>query len=241
MQFSLTAGLLQHSEEAEVHALASGLSASVLRWQSENPELQEPLRALSALSEPAAVDRAKLAVALHVAGENLSAYSQGEAGEFFAEMRSYVSAILGERRAALPPAVALQTRAKPAKNAETILIVDDEVSMARIIKRQLEKIGYGALMAFSGAEAFKLASDWYAIESNPLLGIALVDIHLPDGRGEALVDRLRKLDPDLHAVFFSGAYAPDGLLERVPRSSFLPKPSAFDDIVAHLRRTMDSY
>lgn len=256
-QLAASTSLLEQG--VEPYAIATDLCSSVTLWQSEHPELEDSLRPLSSLlppppddcdpvsEPPPPISRVQLAEALHQTGANLSAFSPD--GDLFGGMNSKLQAIIRESRIPTPFAVAVQrpplaatgsspTRAKSPKGHETILIIDDEPSVSRAIKRQLEAKGYRVLTVLSGAEAVKLVGDWYAGETNPSLGLMIMDIHLKDIRGEDLIKRLRSIDPEVPCLFQSGGDPPPGL-HNVERSSFVDKPAAAGEILAHLRRLID--
>jgi len=67
----------------------------------------------------------------------------------------------------------------------TVLIIEDEVNMAELIKERLEDKGYKALIAYTGNSGLKIASI-----NNP--DAITLDIHLPDMSGIEILKMLKK-------------------------------------------------
>ena len=65
-----------------------------------------------------------------------------------------------------------------------ILIIDDEVKIARMFVRRLTKAGYNTHVSNSGSEGLKLA---YELQAD----LILLDIHMPDMDGYEVIRTLR--------------------------------------------------
>jgi two-component system cell cycle sensor histidine kinase/response regulator CckA len=82
---------------------------------------------------------------------------------------------------------------------KTILVVEDEVSVRRLITRILSRAGYTVLEAGSAAEAEEVLGGSGAPD------VILTDMVLPGGiNGRVLVDAVRERNPGIAAVFMSG-------------------------------------
>lgn len=68
----------------------------------------------------------------------------------------------------------------------TILIVEDDAPLARLLQRQLEEAGYKAAVAGSGSMALQLA------QATPL-ALVILDVQLPDMTGYQVCRQLRGL------------------------------------------------
>lgn len=90
-----------------------------------------------------------------------------------------------------------------------VLVVDDEPAIGQLLAQVLTKAGLDVVVAASAAEA-ETAAD----KTPPDLVIA--DVHLADGSGLDLVQRLRERVADLSAVFITGRADAD-LLTRASR------------------------
>ena len=111
-----------------------------------------------------------------------------------------------------------------------LLVVEDEVKLAGLLRRGLEEEGYAVDTAAAGREALWLA------EENPYDAVVL-DVMLPDLDGFEICRRLRD----------SGRWAPvlmltarDSVLDRVAgldagADDYLTKPFSFAELLARLR------
>ncbi|NLC63551.1 MAG: response regulator [Thermoanaerobacterales bacterium] len=81
---------------------------------------------------------------------------------------------------------------------KTVMVVDDQVSIRKMIKEFLLITGYEPFEASDGMEALDLA-----VREKP--DIALVDINLPGIDGISLFRCMKKICPELMAIFMSGS------------------------------------
>jgi PAS domain S-box-containing protein len=124
----------------------------------------------------------------------------------------------------------------PLSRGETVLLVEDEDSILKIIKRVLEKFGYTVLFSSSPVEAMKLAEK-HADEINLLI----TDVIMPEMNGRDLAERLQSLCPNLKTLFMSG-YTADiienrGVLES--GVSFIAKPFSNQELAVKVREVLD--
>src|SRR6266699_105119 len=78
----------------------------------------------------------------------------------------------------------------------TILVVDDDEIVGRVLSRVLIRQGHTVWLAASVAQALLLAETYHP-------RLALLDLCLPDGDGVDLARRLRQLIPDMAMIFMS--------------------------------------
>jgi len=120
---------------------------------------------------------------------------------------------------------------------ETILLVEDDDQMRRMVRVALGKFGYKVLTARNGVEALKV---WEQHGSR--VNLLLTDMVMPGGiSGIDIAQRLRRLQPGLKVVISSG-YAPD-LLDQtggLPKSMrFLAKPYRPESLARTVRECLD--
>lgn len=84
-------------------------------------------------------------------------------------------------------------------NGETLLVVEDEAGIQKLIKRMLEGIGYIVLTAGSAKQALKLSK----IHGHKIC-LVITDVIMPEMNGRELADCLKALNPDLGVLFMSG-------------------------------------
>jgi|SRR6516164_5288481 two-component system response regulator (stage 0 sporulation protein F) len=83
-----------------------------------------------------------------------------------------------------------------AENQLTILVVDDDEVLGRILSRVLQRQGHAIRRAESAAEALALAQ-----EHSPHL--VLIDLCLPDMDGVELARQLRRLDSEMRLILMT--------------------------------------
>ena len=111
-----------------------------------------------------------------------------------------------------------------------ILIAEDEEDMNRLIKKSLEKEGYGVDACFDGKEAL------YYLEHTDY-DAAILDIMMPEADGLTVLKAIRKKGPDLPVMFLT---AKDSIPDRVlgldsGADDYLIKPFDFDELLARVR------
>ena len=115
---------------------------------------------------------------------------------------------------------------------ERILVVENDADVRRVSIRILQSYGY----AVSGVHDVQSASRAIADSDYDLL---LVDVHLPDGDGFDLINKLRKTNPDLPALLVSG-YIDDNTRNRIRADghTVLPKPFSAAALARSVRATL---
>src|SRR5687768_2644877 len=84
-------------------------------------------------------------------------------------------------------------------NAETILVVEDELAVRSLARRVLEKTGYRVLEASSPADALRLSQ-----ANRGEINLIVSDVVMPEMNGPALVARVLELCPNARVLFISG-------------------------------------
>jgi two-component system, cell cycle sensor histidine kinase and response regulator CckA len=109
----------------------------------------------------------------------------------------------------------------PRGNGETILVVDDEVSILNIASRTLQTFGYRVLTATDGAKAVAI----YAQHLNEI-AVVLTDMAMPRMDGPLTIRGLTQINPRIKIIPTSGLNANDKLAKASGTSAkyFLPKP-----------------
>lgn len=118
---------------------------------------------------------------------------------------------------------------------ETVLVVEDEHVVLRMIEKVFSGCGYRVLCATSASEGWAL----FGAHGRDI-GALFSDVILPDGNGLDLADRMRKQIPDLPVILCSG-YTRDSLNGSVleeHRYRFLEKPYTRIQALALLHEVM---
>jgi two-component system NtrC family sensor kinase len=121
--------------------------------------------------------------------------------------------------------------ARPAAGggSETILLVEDEVSIRRAAKRVLERYGYRVLVAADGEEGLAM---WRENRSD--IQLVVSDAIMPRMGGAALYEHLRAEAPRIRFLLCSG-YTGQQIHGAGVSLPFLPKPWTVDDLLAAVR------
>lgn len=85
------------------------------------------------------------------------------------------------------------------KSVRKVLLVEDEVLVAALAADALEELGYGAIEVGTIKAALEIAAAGTAE-----FAFAVVDVGLPDGRGDELAVQLRHLRADLPIIIATG-------------------------------------
>ena len=115
---------------------------------------------------------------------------------------------------------------------ETILVVEDEPTVAAVSFQVLSRSGYRVLLADSGESAIGLMRG----HTSPI-ALMLVDVILPDMRGPQLVDVARAVHPE-SAVLFASGYSADSFARRVdlpPEVDLIEKPHDPEQLLRRVR------
>lgn len=88
---------------------------------------------------------------------------------------------------------------------ETVLLVEDEPAVRRVVQRALERYGYRVLAADSGDAALPLLAS-----SGEAVSLLLTDVVMPKMSGVELAGRVRAEHPRIEVIYMSG-YADDAL------------------------------
>ncbi len=108
---------------------------------------------------------------------------------FLPRLKTHAPAVAG----AAVPSTAL-------RGSETILLVEDEDSVRRLVKSLLERYGYTVLAAASGVRALEVWREHHAA-----IDILITDMVMPDGiGGRELATELLAENPKLKVIFCSG-------------------------------------
>jgi CheY-like chemotaxis protein len=119
--------------------------------------------------------------------------------------------------------------------SKTILIVDDDPTLVRVLGQTLEKEGYQTVLAYDGAEALKKVQ-----EANP--DLIILDIQMPKIHGYAFLFELRKIEGAQNIPIFvltsnedmGDIFTAEGVKE------YLIKPCAPQTVLAKIRQYLQN-
>jgi PAS domain S-box-containing protein len=122
------------------------------------------------------------------------------------------------------------------RGSETVLVVEDEEAVRKLIEQALRKYGYRVIEATNGTEALRVCE-----HHDPPIRLMVTDVVMPGMSGRELAARVREQLPDLRVLYMSG-YTDDtvirhGLLDA--SMFFLQKPFTPSALARKVRQTLD--
>lgn len=117
-----------------------------------------------------------------------------------------------------------------------VLVVDDDDSIRDLTVTMLKRLGYQAVSASTGWEAIEMAE-----RLKDKLDLAIVDIEMPDMKGDELYPHLMDICPHLKVIVCSG-YSVEGPGETMIRNGaqlFMQKPFSFGDLAVNMRKLIE--
>ena len=122
------------------------------------------------------------------------------------------------------------------RGQETILLVEDELSILRITTIMLENLGYSVMKANSAKEAIQLVTE----RSTGEIHLLMTDVVMPEMNGRDLAEKLLLICPRLRTLFMSGytsnAIAHHGVLDE--GVNFIQKPFTLQDLATKVREAL---
>ena len=120
--------------------------------------------------------------------------------------------------------------------SETILLVEDESAILKMVAMILGRQGYEVVQANSPAEALRVGR-----ERAGEIHLLVTDVVMPEMNGKELADILRALHPRLKCLFMSGytadAIARHGVLD--DGVNFIQKPFSLPGLASKVREVLD--
>jgi two-component system cell cycle sensor histidine kinase/response regulator CckA len=121
--------------------------------------------------------------------------------------------------------------------SETLLLVEDEDSVRRLLMHVLTRCGYKVFEASGGAEALRIFD-----AEGAKIQLVITDMVMPHMTGRELGERLERLRPGTKVIYMSG-YTDDVLVRTGalgPGMSFLQKPLRPEVLAARVREALDA-
>jgi two-component system cell cycle sensor histidine kinase/response regulator CckA len=117
---------------------------------------------------------------------------------------------------------------------KTILVVDDEPGIRKLVTAMLTRNGYSVLTADTGENAIRL------FRNNPAIELLLTDVVAPGMSGPMIADEIAALRPDIKVLFMSG-YDGSHVVQRyvVERGyALLTKPFTVDQLEQKVKEVL---
>lgn len=120
----------------------------------------------------------------------------------------------------------------PTDDQKTILAVDDDPDVLRLVEAILRRFGFHVIVAGSADEALEI---FRGLERAP--DLLLTDVVMPGVSGPVMVDRMLACQPDLRVLFMSGYDNRQIIQHYVVKPGFplLPKPFTLENLTAKVQ------
>lgn len=105
---------------------------------------------------------------------------------------------------------------------KTILVVDDEPEIRKLVSAMLTPHGYNIILADTGEQALKVFR-----KQSKDIDLLLTDVVAPGMAGPTLADQLTELKPELKVLFMSGYDNRQVVQKYVVEKGFLLLPKPF--------------
>jgi two-component system cell cycle sensor histidine kinase/response regulator CckA len=132
------------------------------------------------------------------------------------------------------PASAADGSGTIASVKRTVLLVDDEVTVRRLVAAALRARGYAVLEASSGQEALP-----YGRSKEHVIDLLISDVVMPGMTGPELARKLREACPSLRVLYLSGYAGAAGTANGIDDDDFLQKPFGMDALCEKVRSLVD--
>jgi signal transduction histidine kinase/ActR/RegA family two-component response regulator len=133
--------------------------------------------------------------------------------------------------------VAEQAPAAALRGSETILVLEDEARVRKLVCEVLAGRGYQVLEAVRGEEAIRIAA-----EHHGRIHLLLTDVVMPEMSGPQVLEQIRARHPSMKVLFMSGytdeAMVHHGILDS--GAPFLQKPFLPDALARKVREVLAS-
>lgn len=138
---------------------------------------------------------------------------------------------------AVPSAEAAEPVANPVmQTGPTVLIVDDEPNIRRVLAAVLTRDGYNVILADGGKDAVKKA------KNEPVLDVLITDFLMPDMNGLETLEAVRKYHGGVRTLFISGHGTVRSAVEamRLGAFDYITKPFDVEQVRETVKRALKS-
>ncbi|MEF9426802.1 MAG: ATP-binding protein [Candidatus Mariimomonas ferrooxydans] len=122
------------------------------------------------------------------------------------------------------------------RGTETVLIAEDEESVRSSLRLILQEHGFTVIEAFDGEDAVEKFQ-----ENKNRIQLLILDMVMPKEQGKDVYEQIKKLKPDIKAIFTSGYAAGTINSEYMLKEgvTFIAKPVSPTDLLKKIRELLD--
>ncbi len=122
------------------------------------------------------------------------------------------------------------------KSLKKVLLIDDDASFRTALKAMLEKLDFQVIESDKGADAVDIIKSSEKDPAEPKIDLAILDVFLPDMRGDKICPELKKEFPGIKIILMSGYGMKDaGKVLDVSVDGFIQKPCTFASLTETLQ------
>jgi len=121
------------------------------------------------------------------------------------------------------------------RGSESILVIDDEKEVRTLVKKQFEGLGYKVILAKDGVDALKIYK-----KKKEDIDIVLLDMIMPNMAGEETFFELKKINPEVKVLLFSGFSQDERATEILNKGAldFIKKPANLKALSETVRKAL---
>jgi CheY-like chemotaxis protein len=164
------------------------------------------------------------------AGGHILPYSEAGQGTAFKIYLPAVPDVGGEPQQMNPPST------NEIRGTETILLLEDEPALRKLVHTILEQQGYSVLEAGTPEEALRLCE-----EHAGSIQLLLTDVVMPKMSGRQVAERAVRCVPELRVIYMSG-YSGDAIVHHGVLDSgvaYLQKPFSSESLLYKVREVLN--
>ena len=126
------------------------------------------------------------------------------------------------------------TRGEHNNDAKTVLIIDDDESLRRVVEYNLQEEGFRVLMAADGMSGFQ------TFQAHPI-DVVLSDVRMPEMDGLELLARIKAMQPELPVIMLTAHGTINSAVEAMKLGAFdyLTKPFNREQLKAAVRKALE--
>ncbi|MFH1743900.1 MAG: response regulator [bacterium] len=130
-----------------------------------------------------------------------------------------------------------KSRSRFPKGTETLLIIEDEESVRKVLERAMRAYGYKVLLAADGAEGYEIYS-----RERDRIDLTVLDLLIPHMSGREFLERLRAENPDAKVIVSTGPIEQDeqNAIEKLRPAKWMLKPYDLETLDLQVREVLDA-
>jgi two-component system, cell cycle sensor histidine kinase and response regulator CckA len=124
------------------------------------------------------------------------------------------------------------------QGVKTILVVDDEEQILKMVEKALRPAGYNTILTNSGKKALKIFE-----EQHKSIDLVVLDLMMPEISGEDVFQTIKSIKPSVRTIFISGLYINGHAEELIEKGAngYLQKPFNIAKLTGTIRKALENH